>query len=130
GLVLPAGPACAGGMEVFARGSVSKNYLSQTSYVVSISAATGVAFTLIPRIRLEARYTNASSLQNVLSIASFNGALYDVMTQTSIYSLGVDFDLMGPRSAFQPFIYVGAGYVRNERSFYALPEGASTSIYI
>lgn len=119
-------------MELFARGSVSKNFLSQTSYVLSVSAATGVAFTLIPRVRLEARYTNASSLQNLMSISSagFSGALYDVMTQTSIYSLGLDFDLLGPQSSFQPFIYIGAGYVQTERSYYVLPTGASSSVYL
>lgn len=133
GLFMPAGShAAASGMELFARGSVSKNFLSQSSYVLSVSAATGVAFTIIPRVRLEARYTNASSLQNLMTIASagFSGALHDVMTQTSIYSLGLDFDLMGQQSSFQPFIYVGAGYVQTERSYYVLPAGSPTSVYL
>ncbi len=132
GLFTPAvSYAAASGMELFARGSVSKNYLTESSYVLSVSAATGVAFTLIPRIRLEARYTNASSLQNLMTVTytGFSGALHDVMTQTSIYSLGLDFDLMGQQSSFQPFVYVGAGYVQTERSYYVLPSGASSSVY-
>src|SRR4051812_32329214 len=92
GLSLSSEPARATSMEIFARGSMSKNFLSTSSYIISVSAATGVAFTLIPRLRLEARYTNASSLQNQLDISTpgISGTLSDVLTQTSIYSLGLD----------------------------------------
>jgi hypothetical protein len=91
-----------------------------------------VAFTLIPRIRLEGRYTNSSSLQNQLTVSSgsISGTLNDIMTQTSIYSVGVDFDLLGQQSAFQPFIYLGAGYVVTERSYYFLDSGGTTSIFL
>ncbi len=134
GLYLPlaAQAAPGSGVELFARGSVSKNFLRTDSYILSISAATGIAFTLIPRIRLEGRYTNASSLQNKLSISlgGIDGALHDVMTQTAIYSVGVDFDLLGPQSSFQPFLYVGAGYITTERSYYVLADGAPNSIYL
>ncbi len=118
--------------EIFARGSVSKNYISSDSYIVSVSGATGIAFTLIPRIRLEGRYTNASSLQNQLALTSgtISGTLNDIMTQTSIYSVGVDFDLLGQQSSFQPFIYLGAGYVQTERSYYYLDEGGVTSVFL
>ncbi len=119
-------------LELFARGSVSKNFLTSSSYIVSVSGAAGIAFTLIPRIRLEGRYTNASSLQNQLSITSgsITGTLNDIMTQTAIYSVGIDFDLMGQKSAFQPFIYLGAGYVETSRSYYFLDSGGSTSVYL
>jgi hypothetical protein len=119
-------------LELFARGSISKNYFTATSYIVSVSGATGVAFTLIPRIRLEGRYTNSSSLQNQLTVSSgsISGTLNDIMTQTSIYSVGVDFDLLGQQSAFQPFIYLGAGYVVTERSYYFLDSGGTTSIFL
>jgi hypothetical protein len=119
-------------MELFARGSVSKNFLTSSSYIVSVSGAAGIALTLIPRIRLEGRYTNASSLQNQLSITSgsITGTLNDIMTQTAIYSVGVDFDLLGQKSSFQPFIYLGAGYVETSRSYYFLESGSSTSVYL
>jgi hypothetical protein len=125
-------PSHASVMELFARGSISKNFLTSTSYIISVSGATGIAFTLIPRIRLEGRYTNASSLQNQLSLTSgtVTGTLNDIMTQTSIYSVGVDFDLMGQRSAFQPFIYLGVGYVETSRSYYFLDASGTASVYL
>jgi hypothetical protein len=119
-------------LELFARGSVSKNYFNSDSYIVSVSAATGLALTLFQGIRLEGRYTNATSLQNQLAITagSVSGSLNDVMTQTAIYSVGIDFDLLGPRSEFQPFLYVGVGYLITERSYYYLDTGGSASVYL
>lgn len=130
--LFPVASAHASVMELFARGSVSKNFLTSSSYIVSVSGAAGIAFTLIPRVRLEGRYTNASSLQNQLSITSgsITGTLNDIMTQTAIYSVGIDFDLLGQKSAFQPFIYLGAGYVETSRSYYFLESGGSTSVYL
>jgi hypothetical protein len=118
-------------LELFARGSVSKNYFNSDSYIVSVSAATGLALTLFQGIRLEGRYTNATSLQNSLAInaGTFTGTLNDVLTQTAIYSVGVDFDLLGPRSEFQPFLYVGVGYLVTERSYYVMDSTASASVF-
>ncbi len=117
--------------EIFAKGSASKSYLAADSYVVSISGATGLAINLLPRVRLEGRYTNSSSLQNRMDISSgsLSGSLYDVINQSSIYSVGVDLDLLGPQAEFQPFIYVGVGYVEIKRSYYFLESGAPTSVY-
>src|SRR5690606_346002 len=50
--------------------------------------------------------------------------------QTSIYSLGLDFDLLGPQSAFQPFIYVGVGYVETKRSYYFLEEDGDEPVFL
>lgn len=132
GISLPCAVGHGEAFEIFARGSASRNYLQADSFVLSVSAAMGVALTIIPRVRLEARYTNASSLQNRMAISgpTVGGTLNDIMTQTSIYSLGIDFDILGPRSAFQPFIYVGAGYVQTDRSAYYLEDGAPTSTYL
>jgi hypothetical protein len=125
-------PARAQTLELFARGSVSKNYFNANSYIVSVSAATGLAITLLAGVRLEGRYTNATSLQNRLDLDSgtMTGSLNDVLTQTAIYSIGVDFDLLGPRSEFQPFLYVGVGYVTTERSYYYMDSGGTSSVFI
>lgn len=132
GLSLPWTPARASSLELFARGSVSKSYISSDSYIVSVSGAAGIALTLIPRVRLEGRYTNASSLQNKMAISSgsIDGTLNDFMTQTSIYSVGVDFDLLGQQSSFQPYLYLGAGYVQTERSYYYMDSGGTTSVFL
>lgn len=113
-------PASARAVEIFAKGSVSKNNISEDRYTTSVTATTGMAFTLLPRIRLEARYTNVSSLQNKLEVTTTTviGTLNDIKTQTAIYSLGLDIDILGKKSAFQPFIFVGAGYIQTERSYY------------
>lgn len=119
-------------LELFAKGSVSKNYFNANSYIVSVTGATGLAITLFQGIRLEGRYTNATSLQNVMEInaGAIQGSLNDVLTQTAIYSLGIDFDLLGARSEFQPFLYVGVGYVTTDRSYYFLETGNPPSTYL
>jgi hypothetical protein len=118
-------------IEIFAKGSVSKNNISQDTNTISVSATTGFALTIIPRVRLEARFTNVSSLQNKLEIrgAAAVGTINDLKTQTTIYSLGLDIDILGKKSAFQPFIFVGAGYLRTERSYYFTLAGAADSTY-
>lgn len=118
-------------LEIFAKGSISKNNISEDTNTISVSATTGLAFKLLPRVRLEARYTNVSSLQNKLEVvgASVVGTLNDIKTQTTIYSLGLDIDILGKKSAFQPFIYVGAGYLSTERSYYFTLAGASDATY-
>lgn len=117
--------------ELFAKGSASKNNLSEDKYTISVSASTGIAITLIPRVRIEGRYTNTSSLQNKLEVRSNSliGTLNDIKTQTTIYSVGIDLDLLGPKSALQPFIYLGAGYVETERSSYFVLDGSESSTY-
>ncbi len=118
-------------LEIFAKGSVSKNNISADTNTISVSASTGLAFTLIPRVRLEARFTNVSSLQNKLEIvgATAVGTLNDIKTQTTIYSVGLDIDILGKKSAFQPFIFVGAGYLTTTRSYYFTLAGVTDSTY-
>ncbi len=118
-------------VEVFAKGSVSKNNISADTNTISVSASTGFAFALFSRVRFEARYTNVSSLQNKLDVVgtSIVGTLNDIKTQTSIYSLGLDIEFLSKKSAFQPFIYVGAGYLSTERSYYFTLSGAPDSVY-
>jgi hypothetical protein len=115
--------------EVFAKGSLSKNHIDTDKYILSLSASTGMAITLLPRVRLEGRYTNTSSLQNVLVIDDV-ATLNDVMTQTTIYSVGIDLDILGQQSTFQPFIYVGVGYVETKRSYYVTVPSAPAAYYL
>lgn len=118
-------------IEVFAKGSVSKNNISADTNTISVSASTGFAFALFSRVRLEARYTNVSSLQNKLEVvgSSVVGTLNDIKTQTSIYSVGLDIEFLNKKNAFQPFIYVGAGYLVTSRSYYFTLSGAADSVY-
>jgi hypothetical protein len=122
-------PSFASTFEVFAKGSLSKNHIDDDNFILSLSASTGLAITLLPRVRVEGRYTNTSSLQNNLVIDNV-ATLTDVMTQTAIYSVGMDFDILGQGSAFQPFIYVGVGYVETKRSYYVTLNGATDSFFI
>lgn len=130
GLFLPL-PAIAG-LDVFAKGNVSKSHISRDKWEISVSATTGIGISLFSGFRLEGRYTNISSLQNLLVVGSDESSirLTDIKTQTTIYSLGLDIDLLGETSPFQPFIYVGVGYIQTERSYYAQVAGAGTASYI
>jgi hypothetical protein len=114
--------------ELFAKGSASKSYISLDNNTISVSATAGLAITLIPRVRLEGRYTNITSLQNSLSIANV-GTLNDIKTETFIYSAGLDIDILGTKSAFRPFIYLGAGYLESKRSYYFTLSGENDSIF-
>lgn len=118
-------------VEVFAKGSASKSYITADKHTVSVSATGGLAVTLIPRVRIEGRCTNISSLQNRLEVVSTSvlGTLSDIKTETMIYSVGLDIDILGSKSAFQPFIFVGAGYIETERSYYFTLEGDTDSSY-
>jgi hypothetical protein len=71
-------------------------------------------------VRIEGRYTNISSLQNSMEIATATVTvnLNDVKTQTSIYSLGLDIEPFSDKFPFQPFLFIGAGYIETERSYY------------
>lgn len=121
--------ASASSVEIFAKGSASKSYIAKDNWTVSVSATTGIGVTLFGGVRLEARYTNISALQNKLEVASESVTitLTDIKTQTSIYSLGLDIDFLGEKSPFQPFIFVGVGYVDTERSYYYQVSGESTA---
>jgi len=107
-------------VEVFANASYAKNYLASDSWTESVSGTVGLAVVLIPHLRLEGRYTNEESLQNLLVLAtpSYGFALQNIKTTTAIYSVGLDITFFGDTAAFQPYIYLGGGWVDNERSYY------------
>jgi hypothetical protein len=88
--------------------------------------------TLIPRVRIEGRYTNVTSLQNklVAPVGSSNVTLNSILTQTSILSLGMDVDLCGDRYAIQPYVYLGAGYDMTSRSYYVVTDPSQPANYV
>ncbi len=118
-------------IDLFGKGSVSKSYLSADSSTVSVSLAGGFAFAIFPFVRVEARYSNISTLQNKIQVetASFSGILSDINTQTAIYSLGLDIDFLSDKYLIQPFIYIGMGYIETERSYYFTLAGTSNTQY-
>lgn len=120
-------PLTAGAADIFARGSISRNSIDTDKWKVSVSAIGGLAFKVSEQIRIEARYTNISSLQNKLDITSGGtvGTLTDILTETEIYSLGVDLELTGKNSRFKPFIYLGAGYVITKQTYDFTPRVAA-----
>lgn len=128
-LLVLARPASA--VDVFGKGSVSKNYLSADKNTVSVSLTGGMAFSLFSSVRVEARYTNISTLQNKLDIVTTSviGTLSDIKTETAIYSIGLDIDFLGEKSVFQPFIFLGMGYIETNRSYYFTDTASSVSDY-
>ena len=120
-------------IELFGKGSVSKNYLSADKNTLSVSVSGGLAVALFGGVRIEGRYSNISSLQNKLDIvegATVVGPLEQIKTETQIYSLGLDIDFLGEKSWFQPYIFVGAGYIETNRSYYYTPADlSSTTLY-
>jgi hypothetical protein len=124
-------PAVGSGVDVFGKGSVSKSFISSNNSTQEVSLSGGVAIGLLSGVRLEARYTNISALQSELEIVSSSviGTLNSIKTETSIVSLGLDIEFLSEKSAFQPFIYVGAGYIQTSRSYYFTQAGSSTSSY-
>lgn len=118
-------------LEVFAKASASKNYSDRDSFTVSVTGATGLAVLLIPQVRVEGRYTLVSSLQNHINVATptFQGTLNDIKTQTNIYSVGLDIDILSDKHTIQPFIFLGAGYIETLRSYYIAEDGNPTSTY-
>lgn len=121
-----------GEAEIFGKGSLSRSYLSAGNAVNELSLSGGLAFGLLKGVRLEGRYTNISSLQDRLDVVSSSlvGSLYNISTQTAIYSVGLDIDFLDERAAFQPYIYVGAGYVKTTQSYYFGTPGSSTTVYV
>lgn len=130
--VLVAGMARGESVEVFAKGSLSRNYISRDSWTISVSATTGLGLALFPGVKIEGRYTNISSLQNTLTLATdtTNVTLTDMKTQTVIYSVGLDISFLGESSPFQPFLFVGMGYLETERSYYLSETGVAPAIYV
>lgn len=118
-------------IDLFGKGSVSKSYLSSDSSTVSVSLTGGFAVALFPFVRVEARYSNIATLQNKISVetSSFSGLLTDINTQTSIYSVGLDFDFLSEKYIIQPFIFIGMGYIETERSYYFTLSGSNVSQY-
>ena len=127
-LLLMTAFAAQGGIEIFSKGSVSKNHLSQDVWTVNLSITAGMAWSLLPGLRVEGRYTNISELQNRVDVPS-TATLTDFKTETSIYSLGLDLNLLGESSDFQPFCFLGAGYIVTTRSYYYQIQGASSAVY-
>lgn len=41
----------------------------------------------------------------------------DITTQTNIYSVGFDIDVLSDKHAIQPFIYLGAGYIESMSTY-------------
>lgn len=106
--------------EVFAKGSASQNYITSDENEVSATASTGLAIVLIPQIRIEGRVSYITTLQNKLVAASdpMILTLSSIKTTTLIYSVGLDLNILDDKNAFQPFIYVGVGYIDTLRSYY------------
>lgn len=124
--------ADASGFEIFAKGLAAKTYLDTDKWTTSVSASGGFGFALIPALRIEARYTNISSLQNKLALESteVTVTLNDIKTETVIYSVGLDVDFLSEKSAFQPFIFVGVGYIETTRSYYYRVSEAEKASYL
>lgn len=118
-------------IDIFGKGSISKSYLSADKNTISISLAGGFALSIFSWVRLEARYTNISTLQNKLDIETptISGTLTDIKTQTGIYSVGLDFDFLGEKYPIQPFIYLGVGYIESDRSYYFTDNTSGQSDY-
>jgi hypothetical protein len=120
--------------EFFAKGSFSKNNIDDAGdeYQTTVSATAGIAITLIPRVRIEGRYTNVTSIQNklVAPVGSSNVILSSILTQTSILSLGMDVDLCGDKYAIQPYVYLGGGYDMTSRSYYVQADSTQPANYV
>lgn len=123
--------AWATGIEIFGKGSISKNLIEVDKSTISVSMSGGLAVALFSRVRLEGRYSHISSLQNKMDVVSSTvlGTLSDIYTQTQIYSLGLDIEFVSEKSAFQPFIFLGGGYLETERSYYFTPADNSPATY-
>lgn len=119
----------ASAVELFVKGTASKSFLSSDEFVASASGAAGLAINLLPRVRLEGRYTFVTSQRNKmdLTIDSTNLTLSNITTQTNVYSLALEVDVLSDRSAFQPYVALGAGYLSKDRSYSIAQTGSSTS---
>lgn len=119
-------------LELFAKASASKNYTDEDRYTISVSGGTGLALLIFSGVRIEGRYTVVSSLQNRLDVGSPSliATLNDIKTETNIYSVGLDIDIVGEKYVVQPFVFLGAGYIVSNRSYYLTPVGSSSASLI
>lgn len=103
------------GAEVFAKGNVSKSFVSSSgnSYVFTVAGSTGLAFALFSQVRIEGRVMVRYSEQNQLP----DNTLKDIVTQTNIYSLGLDIDILNDKHTIQPYIYIGGGYIESMSNY-------------
>ncbi|NBX68389.1 MAG: hypothetical protein EBR01_05430, partial [Proteobacteria bacterium] len=45
----------------------------------------------------------------------------------NIYSVGLDIDILSEKYTVQPFVFLGAGYIESNRSYYVTPVGSSSA---
>src|SRR3989338_2472042 len=117
--------------ELFAKGSYSKSYVTESEYTVRLEAATGLAVNIASQIRIEGRYINRGATQNKIEFTDeSSGVVYklsDIKTQSTIYSLGLSIDFFDSKSAFQPFLFLGAGYLIAQQTYSLTVGNSSTS---
>lgn len=118
-------------VDLFGKGSVSNNLISQGNSTKEVSLSGGMAVSLFRGVRLEGRYTNISTLQSKLEVVSRSivGTLSSIKTETAIFSVGLDIEFLSEKNPFQPFIYIGAGHIETSRSYYFTPSGEPSSSY-
>lgn len=114
-------------IEIFAKGSVSKRTLPKGNWETGSTASVGVSFPLFSTFKIEGRYSNIRSETNQIELEDVT--LNEYKTQTSLFSLGIDVDILSEKSPFQPFIFVGTGYIISERNYYASRVGGSQKVY-
>ncbi len=100
--------------EVFAKASASKSYNSREAFNIDISGSTGLAILLIPQLRIEGRYTIRRHHENQIPALGVT----DLISQSNIYSVSLDWDIVSDKNAVQPFILVGAGYLESSRTYW------------
>lgn len=122
------------GFELFGKGSASKNNLSNSEYVVSMSGAAGIGINLFPQLRLEGRFTMISQNRNHMAFTATtdDGAvpleLTDIRTRSLIYSVNIDFDILSDKSPVQPFLVAGAGYSVTDSIYRIGIQGSGTTV--
>jgi hypothetical protein len=121
GFCLLAEPAHAIRTEIFGKASASKSHTSRddsSDFTLDISGAGGLAFQLFPQLRLEGRFTIRRHTETK------GPGFTDLRSQTHIYSVSLDWDILSEKYAIQPFIILGGGYLESQRSY--LLEGAAS----
>jgi hypothetical protein len=110
-------------LDFFGKASYSRSHDSPESYSQTISGATGIGIRLFPQMRIEGRYTIIKNFQN--QPATLLG-ITDLTTQTNIYSVSLDWDIVSEKYPVQPYLLLGAGYLQTYRT-YSYPGGAEKS---
>ncbi len=103
--------------QVFGKGAYSKYYYDETQFEESISGSTGIAISIFKGVRIEGRYTRIQKFENQIDV-NLNRT-----TKTVIFSLGMDIDLAGSRSSFQPYVSIGAGVLENAFTYRVVDPG-------